>query len=288
MRFATLWPVVTSCLATAGAAYSDETWRASIVLFLAAGADRGSGTHGAPVHPVGSKRFRHGEGGVTDDITRRVARYLPVVDATNSVDGLVKRYRARVLEFSAGSDGYTDTETYFKCMCGVFAAAPGLAEARSRLLVPIFLAFMRDDYYGYARAVNLANERAAGLTRVRSTSCSVRRGDPDARALELGQITASLAAGSLEKATRRGFAAAAAAAGAPLLAGSLVKRGSADIMGRVGDDAEHIAAVRALLLRSHGPRVDLSAKASCGRLLAFLRIFSGISWAIWRVTLLVS
>jgi hypothetical protein len=160
VRFATLWPVVTSCLATAGAAYPDETWRTSIVLFLAAGADRDAAA-GPPdagavtARPIGSKRIRRGEDGVTDDISRRVARYLPSVVTGTGVDILIQRYHSRLQECSGDAGGFTDTETYHSCMCGVFAAAPGLAESRSRLLVPIFMVFMRDDYYGCVRACGL-------------------------------------------------------------------------------------------------------------------------------------
>ena len=49
-------------------------------------------------------------------------------------------------------DAAADPDTAHRTLFGVLTAAPGFAEGRSRLLVPLFLAFLRDDFFGAGSA----------------------------------------------------------------------------------------------------------------------------------------
>ena len=89
------------------------------------------------------------------------------------------------LPLSLGAGGSTDAETHHRVLLGALAAAPlGFAEARSRTLVPLFLAFLRDDVFVPAAASNVSDFAAADAT----------ADDPDAVELQLNDRIAELSA----------------------------------------------------------------------------------------------
>lgn len=77
-----------------------------------------------------------------------------VADVTAASTAAAARVRAELshtndsLPLGMGEGGFADSETAHKSLLSVLQSAPLFAEARSRTLVPLFLSFMRDDFYG--------------------------------------------------------------------------------------------------------------------------------------------
>ena len=69
------------------------------------------------------------------------------------VPDLASRFHAATEHVNV--EGWTDSETHHKNVLTVLSECVTLAEARSRVVVPLFLLFLRDDYYGAANRDDL-------------------------------------------------------------------------------------------------------------------------------------
>jgi hypothetical protein len=175
--------------------------------------------------PVASKRRRGDFGGEA-----------PVVTHIND---------ATVIGLGAGA-GSVDAETNHRLLTGVLAAAPAWAEGRTRTLVPLVLAFLRDDYF------TLASNTA--------TSNIVGGDDPDATELQLATALKSLYARHKTSTERRSTANSASDA----TTAAASKGGSSK------DDAE--ALLQSLAQSATLVTTPLPRSAATGRLLNFLRV----------------
>lgn len=148
---------------------------------------------------------------------------------------------------SVGEGGHTDTETHHKTLLSVLQGASGWAEARSRVLVPLFLAFCRDDWYGATHAA-----------------------EPDAHEVRLQERLAALQSKTIAAAERR-------------VEREKAKKGVTSLTGfeQYEQAAEALLAgvVDGVQLRTAARRAPLTARAAASRLVSYLQLFD--KWTGW-------
>lgn len=167
------------------------------------------------------------------------------VDADDHFEGISTLFHVNdSVALGIGEGGSVDSETVHKLLLEALQASPTFAEARTRTLVPLFLSFMRDDFFGLTH-----------------------NGDPDVAELSLDTYVSTLV-------ERHGESKARRAANAASSSGAIVKFNGVS-EAAFNEEIEHMLEQLAIPLGSKGERLSrLPSPAASGRLTSFLRLFS--------------
>ncbi|RYG42105.1 hypothetical protein EON68_02260, partial [archaeon] len=175
-------------------------------------------------------------------------------DAHSRASGVRFLHENDYVPLALGAAGATDADTMHASLMGALTAAPRFAEARSRTLVPIFLAFMRDDFYTQSHADDV-------------DVVELRLPQAIARLYERAKVSAARA--QVRAAEKAGAAAAAAAAAATTDAHSSASSSSSS-----ATLADTDALLQCLVTGGAGASsVALPRSSVVRRLLSFLTLF---------------
>jgi hypothetical protein len=183
----------------------------------------------------------------TPDVVFEAIEECSSMDADDHFQGVSTLFHVNdSVALGIGEGGSVDSETVHKLLLESLQASPSFAEGRTRTLVPLFLSFMRDDFFGLTHS-----------------------GDPEVAELSLSTCVSTLIQRHEESKARR--AVNAMASGARAIQSDKME-------GAFNEEIEQMLNQLALPLRSTGERLArLSSPAATGRLLSFLRLFSHFS-----------